>query len=98
MTISSAGIAHFAFGGVGFLALIVACFVLARRFSVLQQRGWSAFGVITGVVFFLAFAGLSSGSGKRWTFIGFLLGVTMVWVWLSSVSAKLRAELPDRLQ
>jgi Protein of unknown function (DUF998) len=98
MTISSAGIVHFAFGGVGFLALIVACFVLARRFSGLQQRGWSAFCVITGIVFFLAFAALSSGSGKSWTFIGFLLGVTLVWVWLSSVSAKLRAELPDRLQ
>jgi Protein of unknown function (DUF998) len=95
MTISSAGIAHFAFGGLGFLALIVACFVLARRFSGLQQRGWSVFSGVTGIVFFLAFAGVSSGSGKSWTFIGFLIGVTLVWTWLSSISAKLRAELPN---
>lgn len=95
MTISSAGIGHFAFGGIGFLALIVACFVFARRFSGLQQSSWSVFSVITGVVFLAAFAGISSGSGKSWTVIGFLVGVTLVSLWLSSVSAKLRAELLD---
>ncbi len=96
MTISSSGIVHFAFGGIGFLALIVACFVFARRFSSLRQSQWSVFSVITGVVFLVAFGALSSGSGKSWTFIVFLVGVTLAWTWLSSVNAKLRAELLGR--
>lgn len=93
MTISTNGIIHFAFGGIGFLALIVACFVFARRFGALQKREWSVFSVVTGIVFLLAFASLSSGSGKSWTFIAFLMGVSLAWLWLTLLSMRLRAEI-----
>ena len=53
----------FTSGGVGFLALIAGCFVLARRFAAGGERGWAAYSVVTGVVFFLAFAGIGSGLG-----------------------------------
>lgn len=92
LTISSKGIIHFAFGGVGFLAVIAACFVFTRRFSSLQRREWAIYSVVTGGVFLAAFAGISSGSGKSWTFIGFLIGVTVLWSWLSLLSAHLRSQ------
>src|SRR5947209_1148079 len=38
--ISWHGLLHFICGGVGFLALIAACFVLGRRFASQRQRGW----------------------------------------------------------
>ena len=93
MTISSKGIMHFAFGGIGFLAIIAACFVFARRFSGLQKGGWALYSMVTGIVFLAAFAGISSGSGKSWTFIGFLVGVTFLWSWIALLSAHLRTEL-----
>ncbi len=53
---------HFMVGGVGFLCLIAACFVLARRFARAGQRGLAWFSRVTGVVFLAAFAGIASGS------------------------------------
>jgi hypothetical protein len=53
---------HLLIGSVGFLALIVACFVFARRFASLDQRAWMAYSVVTGIVVVAAIAGISSGS------------------------------------
>lgn len=90
-TISTRGILHFVAGGIGFLALIAACFVLARRFAALGQRGWARFSIATGVIFFAAFAGIASGSGGAALNIAFLLAVTLAWSWISAVSAHLIA-------
>jgi hypothetical protein len=46
---------HFLIGGIGFLGLIAACFVFARRFAALKQPGWAAYSIATGVIFFAAF-------------------------------------------
>lgn len=91
--ITSNGLLHFITGGVGFLALIAACFVFARRFATLHQRGWAAYSVITGVVFFAGFFGIASGSGNGWTLLGFWIGVVFAWAWISALSARLRTEL-----
>jgi len=91
--ISSNGLLHFVCGGVGFLALIAACFVMAHRFATLHQRGWAAFSVVTGVVFFAGFFGIASGSGNGWTILGFWIGVVLAWAWVLAVSARLRGEL-----
>jgi hypothetical protein len=42
-TISWHGLMHFVSGGVGFLGLIAACFVFARRFAALRQPRWAAY-------------------------------------------------------
>jgi hypothetical protein len=47
-TVSWHGILHIVTGGIGFLGLIGACFVLARRFASLGERGWVAFSAATG--------------------------------------------------
>lgn len=92
VAISNIGMVHVAFGGAGFLAVLVACVVFAHRFSVIQQKGWTVLSAAAGVVFLAGFAGLSSGSGKSWTFIGFLIGVTVLWSWISLLCAHLRPE------
>lgn len=82
------GLMHFASSGIGFLALVAACFVFARRFAGLGQRGWAAFSVITGVLFLAGFLGIASGGGQRWTIAGFWSGMVLVWVWLSALSIR----------
>jgi len=91
-TISWHGLLHFVFGGVGFLALIAACFVLARRFASQGQRGWAVYSRATGVIFFAAFVGIAAGSGQSWSVLGFWIGVIVAWAWVSALATKLLAE------
>jgi Protein of unknown function (DUF998) len=89
--ISWHGLLHFISGGLGFLALIAACFVFARRFTTLGQRGWAAYSIATGIIFFAAFVGIASGSGQSWSVIGFWIGVILAWAWISAMAAMLLA-------
>lgn len=92
-TISVNGLLHFVCGGIGFLGLITACFVFARRFAGLGQRGWQCFSLLTGVIFFAGFVGIASGSGSGWLLLGFWIAVVLAWIWLSALSAQLRSEM-----
>ena len=92
--ISLHGLLHFVTGGIGFLALIAACFVFARRLSALQQRAWATYSVITGVIFFAAFFGIAAGSqlgGTVQVFVtlAFTAAVVIAWTWLSALSVRL---------
>jgi Protein of unknown function (DUF998) len=89
-TISGHGLLHFVTGGTGFLGLIAACFVFARRFAALRQRGWQVFSLVTGVVFMAGFFGIASGSGGGWRLLGFWIAVVLAWAWLSVLSVHLR--------
>ncbi len=90
--ISWHGLLHFVCGGVGFLALIAACFVLARRFASQGQRGWAAYSLASGVIFFAAFAGIATGSGQSWSVIGFWIGVVVAWTWIWALALSLLTE------
>jgi hypothetical protein len=90
-TVTTNGLMHFVSGGIGFLALIGACFVFARRFVDMGQRGWATFSLLTGLIFFAAFIGIAAGSGNPWTIVGFWVGVVTAWLWLTLLSARLRA-------
>ena len=92
--ISGYGIMHFVTGGIGFLALIAACFVFARRFSVLKQRRWAVYSMITGIVFFAAFFGIATGSqlgGNVLVIVtlAFTAAVVNAWAWLSAMFLQL---------
>ena len=92
--VSIHGLLHFVTGGLGFLALIAACFVFARRFRVLQQRGWAIYSVITGIVFFAAFFGIAAGSqlgGSVLVFVtlAFTAAVVSTWLWISAIFLRL---------
>lgn len=84
-TISWHGMLHFMVGAVGFLCLIVACFVLAARFARDGQPRLAWFSRITAVVFLAGFAGIASGSHGPTT-LAFVAAVLLVWAWLTTVS------------
>lgn len=93
-SISTHGLMHFVTGGLGFLALIAACLVFARRFHVLKQNGWAVFSLITGILFFAAFFGIAAGSqmgGSILVFVtlAFTAAVVLAWTWVSALSAQL---------
>jgi len=92
MTISTSGMLHFMMGGIGFFGLIAACFVFARRFTKLKQKGWAKYSLFTGIIFFAAFVGIASGSGNGWTILGFWIGIILAWTWLSLLSLKFLKE------
>jgi len=87
-TISWHGTLHFLIGGVGFLCLIAACFVLAVRFSRDGQRRLAWFSRITGVVFLAGFVGIASGSHGATT-LTFVAAVVTAWAWVTTVSVHL---------
>jgi Protein of unknown function (DUF998) len=82
--ISWHGMLHFMVGGIGFLCLIAACFVLGSRFARTGRRGLAWFSRVTGVLFFAGFAGIASGSHGPTT-LAFVAAVLIVWAWLSTV-------------
>lgn len=88
-TISWHGLLHFITAGVGFLALIAACAVMARRFASQGDRRWATYSLGAGVLFFAAFVGIAMGSGQSWSVIGFWIGVLFIWAWISALAVKL---------
>lgn len=99
-TVSGHGLMHFICGGVGFLALIAACFVFGRRFATRGLRGWAAYSVVTGVLYFAAFIGIAAGSknsGAVLTFVilAFTVAVALGWAWVAAMAARLMTGIPD---
>ncbi|TMC25821.1 MAG: DUF998 domain-containing protein [Chloroflexi bacterium] len=87
--ISWHAILHFVSGAVGFVGLIAACFVLARRFAARKERGWAAYSLITGVLFLGAFVGIASGSTQAAIVLAFYAAVLIGWTWISVIAARL---------
>jgi hypothetical protein len=68
-----------------FLSLIVACFVLARRFAGLGQRGWAGYCVATGV----ALLGLMAWPDRDTVLVQLAVAIVLGWAWLSVLAARL---------
>ncbi len=92
-TISWHGLLHIITAAVGFLALIAACMVMARRFASQGLREWATYSAGSGLLFLAAFVGIAGGSGQTWSVIGFWIGVICIWTWLLLLSVRLRKEL-----
>ena len=81
---------HIVFGGIGFLGLITACLILAWQFRGQRQLNWTIFSLITGVLFFAAFAGIATGgAASNAAVLAFTAAVILAWTWLALVSAHL---------
>lgn len=76
--ISTHGGLHFALGGLGFVGLVAACFVAARRFRPVFSR-------ITGVYFLISFVAMAATGGAAWALLAFTAAVLLSFAWLSSV-------------
>jgi hypothetical protein len=85
---------HIAAGSVGFLCLIAACFVFARRFARQSRRGWTWYSRVTGILFGVSFLGIASGSGSPAVVLGFSAGVLLAWAWLAATSIHLYRATP----
>jgi hypothetical protein len=79
--LSTNGLLHFVFGGVGFYALIGACFVFARRFARDGRTGWAIYSASTGLGFFAMFAAIASGQTSPAFMLGFYAAITWIWLW-----------------
>jgi hypothetical membrane protein len=81
-----AGTLHVVAGGVGFLALVAATWLLAVRFRGEGRRRQAAATRATGVVFLVAFAGIASGAASPAVNLAFTAAVVLTWAWLSLTS------------
>lgn len=70
--ISWHGALHFAGVGAGFLCLIAACFVIARRASTLASAVGPSTPGPTRAIFVVGFAGVASGASNPAAVLGFL--------------------------
>jgi hypothetical protein len=83
------GILHFVSGGIGFLCLVAACFVVARWFAAEGRRGWARFSQATGALFLAGFVAVASGGGAAWANLAFTAAVVLAWTWVSALAAHL---------
>ncbi len=97
-TISWHGFGHVIAGMLGFIGLIVACFVLSRWFGRRGATGWSRFSLVTGIVYLLGLVGLGAGSGTAAVNLGFTVAVILGWTWITLLMLHVRAEgVPDEV-
>lgn len=80
---------HLVSAGVGFTALIVACFVVARYFGREGRRGLAVYSRVSGLAFLAAFAGVTTGSSSSAVVVPFYAGVLITWAWLAVASVHL---------
>ncbi len=80
---------HLASAGVGFIALIVACFVVARYLGRGGHRGLAVYSRVSGLAFLAAFAGVTTGSSSSAVVLPFYAGVLIAWTWLAVTSVHL---------
>jgi hypothetical membrane protein len=85
------GVLHAIAPVLAFLSLIAACFVLARRFAGLGQRGWATYCVATGV----ALLGLLAWPDQDTVIVQLAVAIVLGWAWLSVLAARLLRGLPD---
>jgi hypothetical protein len=83
------GDGHLIAASIGFIAVIAACFVVARYLSRARHRGLAIYSRITGVAFAAAFAGVTSGSGSPAIVLPFYAAVTAIFAWLAIISVHL---------
>jgi hypothetical protein len=82
------GLAHLVAGGLGFVCLASACFVLAGRYGTDRRPGWASWSRATGVLFLAGFVAVATGTDSPVATIGFTLAVVLVWAWLAAVAVE----------
>jgi hypothetical protein len=82
------GTVHMFSGGVGFLALVAAAWLLGQRAQADGHGREAVLTRVTAVVLLVAFAGVASGSGSAIVNLAFTAAVVLTWTWLSLVSLR----------
>ncbi len=84
------GVLHILSGAVGFMGLVGACFVLARRFTRRRQTQWATYSVLTGIAVLAGFVGIAAGSAQQGRILevvtlAFTVAVVLGWTWVSLI-------------
>lgn len=91
--ISRTGILHFAFGGIGFYALVGACLVFTFRFKRRGEWRWAVFSLATGFGFLASFIAISSGSTSALVLLAFYVAVVWAWIWHAALHFKISHDI-----
>jgi hypothetical protein len=91
---STHAVLHMSFGGIGFLALIAACVVLARAYVAYRQRGWAAYAGISGGLCALGVGWAMSGGHAG--SLSLFVGVVAAWVCVGTSEARISRSEPWR--
>jgi Protein of unknown function (DUF998) len=83
------GIAHGLGSVLSFVSLIAACFVVARRFAAIGQRGWAAYCLANGV----AILGIMAWPDKDTVSVQLAVAVVLGLGWVAALAARLLTEL-----
>ncbi len=73
------GMLHFAVSGVGFVCLVIAMLLLARRFA-------PGFSRLTAFVFFAGFAAMAGSAGAVWGILAFTGALVLAWTWVAALA------------
>lgn len=92
--ISWHGMAHFLFGTIAFLALIGACFVLARHFAGTRQTSWAVLNAATGTAFLAAWISVLVLQGARAANVALAVAIAVALVYTSLLAAQQLRQLP----
>jgi hypothetical protein len=87
---SSHGGLHLLAASIGFLALIAACFVLARRFARTGRRGSAAVSIAAGALLFVATMLNGTLAGQAVANLSFTFSALLAFCWASIVMASVR--------
>lgn len=80
------GTLHLVSGAVGFVCLVLSCFVIARAAARAQRRGWTIASGAVGVVCASTFAALAAGAGTAAFNLAFTAAVIISYVWLTALA------------
>lgn len=83
---------HLVAGSIGFLSLIAAAFILARRFRADGDKPWAIYSAATGVIVLAAVIGISSGNQVPVMNVAFTTSGVIAWIWTTTLCAHLRAQ------
>jgi hypothetical protein len=83
------GLLHVVAGGLGFVGLVGACFVMAGYFGARAR-----YSRVSGVLFLVSFAAVASGSSATPVVLGFWVGVIIAWAWLAALCVHLYRATP----
>jgi hypothetical protein len=84
------GLLHLASFGVGFLCLIVVCFVVARGLAALGQRRSALFSRVAGVVVLAGVLASFATTGTTAAVVAVWVAVMAAWAWLAVTAQNIR--------
>jgi hypothetical membrane protein len=86
---------HFTVATLAFLALIVACLVVARGFASHQQAGWAAYSAAMGLALLGATVAIAAQANKGTVNVVFYIVAVLTMGWVSALAGWLLSRLPS---